>query len=547
MGYTTVFPPVDVPLSVNLLDDVLDNDQADAALIPSALLEEACTSTESLERLQKFDTVMYGGGKQEWTDQRISMLAANGLSGPLSQHAGEIISRKTVLRNLIGSTESGMYPVIAHEPEDWAWFRFDPSMKGMQLQDRGDGLYELVFVKDPYTDSFHSTWYLFPDEVEYPTKDLYVKHPTKKDLWRLETRIDDIIVLSTGEKVYPITMEDKLRKAPEVKELLLLGQGHFEVAALVELQDQFVDYDRSDVLRSLSPHITEANEFAPRHGKLSADRILFTKSGEPLPRTGKGTVRRQVATAAYSTEIEDIYSRSSSIKLDLPKFMISETFDQTQATLLEIFKTVTGIVDLSPDQDLYASGMDSLMVMYVVRHLRSELQDPSCRDLLNHISPRFLYANPCVEKLTLAIETLLHRNGGQAETNQESRSSGMNTILSKYIAELPPRASSTNDGSTVLLTGSTGSLGSYLLDALLSQEHVEKVYCLNRSEDGMGRQTVMNRLRGLSADWGEKVKFLKASVGGPLLGLSPEDYGDLIRDTCVIIRKKYNVPLVIVH
>ena len=537
MGYCTVFPPVDVPLSANLVDDVLDNDQADAALIPSALLEEACTSTESLERLQKFDTVVYGGGKQEWTDQCITMLSADRLSGPLSQHAGDIISRKTVLRNLIGSTESGMYPVIAHEPKDWAWFRFDPSMKGMQLQDRGDGLHELVFVKDPYTDSFHSTWYLFPDEVEYPTKDLYVQHPIKKDLWRLETRTDDIIVLSTGEKVYPIIMEDKLRQASEVKEVLLLGQGRFEIAALVELQDEFVGNDRSDVLRNLSSHITEANEVAPGHGKLSADRILFTKSGEPLPRTGKGTVRRQVAIAMYSTEIEDLYSKSSDTKLSLPEFMIGKPLDKTQASLLEIFKMVTEIADLSPDQDLYASGMDSLMVMYVVRHLRSELQDPKWRDVLEYISPRFLYANPSVEKLALALEILLHRNGDQAETNGENRAFEMNTMLSKYIAELPSR-SSTNDGSTVLLTGSTGSLGSYLLDALLSQEHVKKVYCLNRSEDGIGRQTEVNKLRGLNADWGEKVKFLKASLGSPLLGLSLEDYGNLVGDTCVIIRKQ---------
>ena len=537
MGYSTVFPPVDVPLSANLIDDVLDNGEADSALIPPALLEEACKSSESLEKFQKFDTVIYGGGKQEQIHCFVRMPSTYHHLGPLSQHAGNLISKKTILRNIIGATECGIYPSIAHEPEDWAWFRFDPSMKGIQMQDRGDDLYELVYVRDPYTDLFHSTWHLFPDKVEYPTKDLYVKHPTKPDLWRLETRTDDIIALSTGEKVYPIIMEDKLRQAPEVKEVLLFGQGRFEIAALIELRDQSSDRNRGDILRTISPYVVEANKVAPSHGQLSTDRILFTKPDRPLLRTGKGTIRRQVTIATYSSEIESLYSELSKTKLAFPKFEIGETSSKTQASLLAIFRAVTGVVDLSADQDLYASGMDSLMVMYVVRHLRSELQDSTPKDLLNRISPRFLYSNPSVEKLSLAIEALHRRNGSQVETNGVNHGHEINTVLSNYVSELPSNPSA-NDGSTVLLTGSTGSLGSYLLDALLSQKHVRKIYCLNRSADGIGRQTEVNNIRGLPTDWSKKVAFLKASLGEPLLGLSSEDYGHLARGTCVIIRKK---------
>lgn len=36
----------------------------------------------------------------------------------------------------------------------------------------------------------------------------------------------------------------------------------------------------------------------------------------------------------------------------------------------------------------------------------------------------------------------------------------------------------------VLLTGSTGSLGSYILDALISNSNISKVYYLTRGEDG---------------------------------------------------------------
>lgn len=74
-------------------------------------------------------------------------------------------------------------------------------MDSIQMQYRGDDLYELVLKRDPDTDVLHSTWYTFPDKAEYLTKDLYVKQPSKPNLWRFKTRTDNIIVLSTGEKV----------------------------------------------------------------------------------------------------------------------------------------------------------------------------------------------------------------------------------------------------------------------------------------------------------------------------------------------------------
>ncbi len=47
---------------------------------------------------------------------------------------------------------------------------------------------------------YHSTWWTFPEIKEYSMKEVYVKHPTKRNLWRYVGRKDDVIVLSNGEK-----------------------------------------------------------------------------------------------------------------------------------------------------------------------------------------------------------------------------------------------------------------------------------------------------------------------------------------------------------
>lgn len=94
---------------------------------------------------------------------------------------------------------------------------------------------------------------------------------------------------------------------------------------------------------------------------------------------------------------------------------------------------------------------------------------------------------------------------------------------------------------TVILTGSTGSLGSYLLDSLARQEHVAKIYCLNRAEDGgLAKQKLASLDRGLDiAAWGgdSRVEFLHVDLAEPLFGLAPHKYRELLRETTHIIRK----------
>ena len=92
---------------------------------------------------------------------------------------------------------------------------------------------------------------------------------------------------------------------------------------------------------------------------------------------------------------------------------------------------------------------------------------------------------------------------------------------------------------TVLLTGSTGSLGSYLLDSLVRQQHVRKIYCLNRAEDGLARQKMASDDRRLDTTaWGEeRVEFLHVDLSLPIFGLSRKKYDQLLQESTHIIRE----------
>ncbi|KAM7185986.1 non-canonical non-ribosomal peptide synthetase FUB8 [Naviculisporaceae sp. PSN 640] len=117
------------------------------------------------------------------------------------------------------------------------------------------------------------------------------------------------------------------------------------------------------------------------------------------------------------------------------------------------------------------------------------------------------------------------------------------TIMNADTRDTAPEPRSGN--MAVILTGSTGSLGSYLLDSLARQDHVRKIYCLNRAEDGgLAKQKVSSLDRGLDiAAWGEdnRVEFLHCDLSQPAFGLSPAKYRELLRETTHVIHNQWPV------
>jgi thioester reductase-like protein len=93
-----------------------------------------------------------------------------------------------------------------------------------------------------------------------------------------------------------------------------------------------------------------------------------------------------------------------------------------------------------------------------------------------------------------------------------------------------------------VLTGSTGALGSYLLDALIKRESVSTIYCLNRSADAEQRQVKSNASRGLITEWdSHQVKFLASDYSLPDLGLGQDMYSDIAANASLILHNAWQV------
>ena len=514
-------PPSSVPSAGTILS-VLDIAEPESALLAPSILEEMSSSPEALAKLGKLSFLWYGGG-------------------PISDHAGNIICKQTELISLIGSTECGIYPLYLHDShdsrEDFAWFRFRPDVRGVEFQERADDLYELVMTRDGDID-YQTTFYNMPELQTYPTKDLYQKHPSKAGYWKHVARSDDVIVLSNGEKVVGIPTENTLRQAHEVSEVILLGHGRFQVAALIELNEEVRGLPFEEIVNKIRPYAKHANEMMPGFARLSKDRVLFTTPEKPMLRTPKGTVVRKATLAAYEAEIDNLYRATS--KDDTPAGPLLKCKDgsETEKTLLTIFGRVTDLQDLSSDQDIFVAGLDSLQVLAIVRQIKAVIQSEA-PEHARDVNASLVYSNPTIRQLVIALRALSDPQSGSSE-NLHARK--MEETLTKYGKDLPKPAYSIDfNHITVILTGSTGSLGSYLLDVLMSHPKISRIYAFNRAADGKSKQSHSSSSRKLSGDYEQKVVFLQTALGDHHFGLDDDTYRQISRETAVIIHNQWQV------
>jgi thioester reductase-like protein len=93
----------------------------------------------------------------------------------------------------------------------------------------------------------------------------------------------------------------------------------------------------------------------------------------------------------------------------------------------------------------------------------------------------------------------------------------------------------------VVLTGSTGSLGTYLLHDLIKTPTIAKVYCLNRSDAAHPKKSFSEKGLNVSPDEWAKIEFLQASVGEPQLDLERAKYEEISSLADTVIHNSWKV------
>ena len=159
--------------------------------------------------------------------------------------------------------------------------------------------------------------------------------------------------------------------------------------------------------------------------------------------------------------------------------------------------------------------------------LRSS-SDPRVALAVQKINQNVVFSYPTIKQLSLHIAQLISGD----EAGPISAIAAIEQMIEKYSAGLTEVRKSADAPKTpaVLLTGSTGGLGSYMLRKLLLDERVERVYAYNRP--AIGEATIQDRQRDAFLDKGfelellqsPKLVYLQGNSALPRLGLSDVIY-----------------------
>lgn len=509
-----VLPPIGRLPTAEMNLEMIKAAKPNVAFFPPSILEDLVDLPGGMEALSTFDFVMFAGA-------------------PLAQKVGDRVSKVTRIQTVIGSTEAGILDsYINEDPADWMYFDFCPWTSA--VMEESDGLHELVIKRKG--DGLQGAFYSFPELLAWRTKDLYEQHPTKPHLWQYRGRNDDIIVLSNGEKFNPVAFEKFVEGHPQVKGAMVSGQGRFQASLVLELSKE---QDLESFIEEIWPIVERANAMTAAHGRVWKSKIAFARPGKHFVRSPKGSIVRRASNDAFKEEIDALYSNEGfADQLGQLDGQASEATVK-RFVLRAVHLTMPNIPkDIEDTADIFAYGVDSLQVLGLSSAISHAMpKDDGVRD--SAIKSRVIYANPTIESLTQTVFNML--NGGGASKAAVSREQKMAETVNKYTATLPsyvgynPR----QEKHAVILTGSTGSLGNYLLEYLIAAPNVAKIYCLNRS-DAEARQRRTFEERGATPDFA-KVKFLQTSFDKEQFGLSTEVYRELEATVDIFIHNAWAV------
>ncbi|KAF8216298.1 hypothetical protein K438DRAFT_1796975 [Mycena galopus ATCC 62051] len=428
----------------------------------------------------------------KWLATRTGVLYGG---GPLNKQAGDFMTSQGVsIFILYGSSEGGvMSPILPAEVGyDWEYFTF-PDLIVPEMVPYGDNTFELIMVSNIFCKpAVLNTKVRGIDS--YATSDLLMPHPTKPGYWKIFGRTDDLVMHSTGEKTNPGPLESLLNQDPHVLTSVMFGRGRFQAGVIVDPKPEF-KFDPADPVKlaefrnKIWPTVVKMNAFAPQHSRLFKEMILVAQPNKPFSYTAKMTPRRLAVIGDYEKEISVLYDTvEDTASLNIPPLVNWDADSILDFVRHAIHSVVTN--SLGDDDDIFHHGCDSLQATWIrnalLRTLRESAQLDTRRDTRN-----FVYDHPTIRRLADYLFALASGQQDE-EATVEVKCKAMHTLVAKYAQDFPRHAGERDvpppTDMVVLVTGTTGELGCYLLERLLADDRVQQVYALNRSARGILRQ-----------------------------------------------------------
>ncbi len=477
--------------------------------VPYAL--KVLANPEGLELLKRFKIVMFGGSA--CPDDLGDLLVENGVN--LVSH--------------YGATEVGQL-MTSHRSagdKEWNWLRPPAALLPyLRWAPQGDA-FEAVIA-----DGWKSKVVSNQPDGSYATRDLFIKHPTQTDRFKYVGRLDDWIVLVSGEKVNPVQFEHTVQSDKHVAEAVVFGVGQVSVGLIIVPAKGYDGVSEDEYLKLVQPSIDAANEQAEAHAKIDREhiRVLKADAADDCPKTDKGTVIRAAFYKKFEDLIKSVYedaerASGGNLQLDLPGM---------QAWLKELVVDILKLepsraAQLLPETDFFMVGLDSLgayrMFSRIVRTL-----DLGSRAA--EVAGNVCFEYPNIKTLASYLSAL--RTGESFAKRSELEE--MQALIDTYGTFSARPVADAGAPRVVLLTGVTGSLGAHVLGTLLKLPSIQKVYCLNRGSDPHARTLESLAARGVTVPEG-RVESFSADLTRPDLGLDPE----LLRDVNLVIHNAWSV------
>uniref|UniRef100_A0A093XUV8 L-aminoadipate-semialdehyde dehydrogenase n=2 Tax=Talaromyces marneffei TaxID=37727 RepID=A0A093XUV8_TALMA len=478
-----VYPLPTQPLSTAQFLDAVKHVDMDWAFALPFILEDLSKDPDALEFVSRKLKHLYFAG------------------GSVPQAAGDLVASKIPVYQTTGSSEVSLLSQVhsltdgSKNEEKWAYINIHPDINIEYRHHHGE-LHEMVIVRSKENEELQPVFLHFPELQEYETRDLLTPHPTLPGLWRYRARKDDIIVFLNGEKTNPISFEQEVSRHPEVRSAVVVGAQRFEACLLIELHhnDPLSPEEREQVIDRIWENVQAANKDCPAHARVPKENIILTDPSKPLPRAAKETVQRAATLVLYEEEIEKFNA-------------------ERETQNLFSSKPVSSIIDLA-DPDAVSAKLGDL-VSEITTGIPALLQ--LSRQL--NISPSAIYSSPSIDLLTKTV---------MSQTSESTSVDIVSTTIAEYEKEIDKLAASvnesesrrnepdtavTNRGAVVALTGSTGAVGSYILQKLLQNDQVAHVYCLNRASGSEAIQQARNAKRGIKIELSpDRVTFLKVNL-----------------------------------
>ncbi|KAL8949569.1 MAG: hypothetical protein Q9222_004328 [Ikaeria aurantiellina] len=525
---TPVLGPSTRPASGAIVRDIMYHNRLKSLFVPPSILEQLLQEPGSLEAIAKLEWLAYTGG-------------------PLSPSAGDVVCRVVDLCQYFGITETLPLQQLVPSREDWSYIEWNPCRK-IEMQRSDDDSYELVVISDDTSNQISGLDHNYPGVRKWHTKDLFRPHPTKPNLWRFHGRKDDIVVLSNGEKFYPVPMESLLQGHSSVTGALVVGQGKIQAALLLEPHPNVVD-SRS-FIKEVWPIVEQANSLVPAHGRITLSRIVVLPPGRTFERAGKGTVVRRITEQTLGPEIEAMYGdEDPHHRVKGPVLTIPPDLANVRHFVRSCIASCIPSLQLTDHDDIFLLGVDSLQATTIGALLKSGLSKRYKSSELAWLSEKALYIHPSIDLISQQIYYFLNQDAKSVpvlDTERPSRTVQMATLVGKYTQDLPSRSehrspSPQSDGLRLILTGSTGALGPHLFHSFLEDTSVAHIYALNRSPDARERHHTICRQCNLPPPPDSKVTYITTDFSCANFGVSRAVLQKLHSDVDIIIHNAWKV------